>query len=368
MANLQVLQPQQHAQWMNVLERSFQYDFYHLPGYHLLAEQHGDGQAYLFVYTEEPYCIAVPLLLRSVDTVPGLEQCGEGWWDATSVYGYVGPVSSHVHIPESVKQDFRASLSDALQERQIVAIFSRFHPLIFQHKLLSRLGKCVSMGQTISIDLTLHIGEQRSHYRKNHKHGINKLVRLGVTCMHDQSMDCFEEFIDIYYETMRRVHASQYYFFSPTYFRDLMSMLKANAQLFVCLLDGNVICAGLFTLCNNIVQYHLGGTRNDFLKLAPTKLLFDTVRIWANEQKAHSFHLGGGVGSREDSLFQFKAGFSKQRHDFSVWCWVLLPEIYDRLYKEQTEWNNLNKLKPVSAQYFPAYRSQTILTSWGEAL
>jgi hypothetical protein len=362
MAHLQILQPQQHAQWMNVLERSFQYDFYHLPSYHLLAEQRGEGQAYLFAYMEEPYCIAVPLLLRPVGTVPGLGQCGEGWWDATSVYGYTGPVSSHVYIPESVQRDFRAALRDALQQRQIVTVFSRLHPLVLQHELIFGLGERTSIGRTVSIDLTLPIDEQRSHYRKNHKHGINKLVRMGATCLHDQNMDYLETFIDIYYETMNRVNASEFYFFDGIYFRNLISALKANMQLFVCLLDDDIICAGLFTLCNDIVQYHLGGTRNSFLKLAPMKLLFDTVRIWANEHKAHHFHLGGGVGSTEDSVFHFKAGFSKQRHAFSVWRWVLLPEMYYRLCKERNEWNNRYGLNLVSTEYFPAYRSSSILT------
>ena len=57
------------------------------------------------------------------------------------------------------------------------------------------------------------------------------------------------------------------------------------------------------------------------------KLLFDAVRLWANEHDARVLHLGGGVGNRGDSLFHFKAGFSKIRHQFSVWRWVLSPHI-----------------------------------------
>src|SRR4029077_566616 len=60
-------------------------------------------------------------------------------------------------------------------------------------------------------------------------------------------------------------------------------------QLFVVKMpDGEVISGGLFTLCNGIVQYHLGGTRNTALKLSPTVLIFDTVRRWSPKNGAHT--------------------------------------------------------------------------------
>lgn len=44
MTRLHVLRPGQHAQWLDVLAQSFQHDFYHLPSYHTLAEEQGEGQ------------------------------------------------------------------------------------------------------------------------------------------------------------------------------------------------------------------------------------------------------------------------------------------------------------------------------------
>jgi lipid II:glycine glycyltransferase (peptidoglycan interpeptide bridge formation enzyme) len=204
------------------------------------------------------------------------------------------------------------------------------------------------------MDLTLPLDVQRSRYRKNHKHGINRLRRLGVTCSCDKAY--LGEFIEIYYETMRRVRASDSYFFEHVYFEQLISTLDSQMQLFACLLEGNVICAGLFGLCGSIVQYHLGGTRDAFLELAPMKLLFDTVRVWANERGAHAFHLGGGTDAREDSLFHFKAGFSDQIHEFAIWRWVLRPDIYDRLSNEKTYWNQHTGLQPASTRLLNTFR------------
>jgi hypothetical protein len=127
------------------------------------------------------------------------------------------------------------------------------------------------------------------------------------------------DFVSVYYETMRRVRAQDGYFFEEEYFLGLAEQLGETLQLFIVRApDGEIMGGGLFTLCDGIVQYHLGGTRNAALKLSPAALMFDQVRLWGNEQGARFLHLGGGVGASEDSLFQYKAGFSHRRHTFAT--------------------------------------------------
>jgi len=355
-AELEILRPEQHAKWIEVLQSSFQYDFYHLPQYQALAEERGEGGAHLFLYKEGRYFVAIPLLVRPIDTIPCHAQTGKGWWDATSVYGYAGPIASHPDVPESVLHNFRSALSRTLQERQIVAVFSRLHPLIPQQGLLAGLGELVSAGQTVSIDLTLPVDVQRAQYRNNHKRDINMLRRLNLSCTHDDKVAFIDDFIEIYYETMRRAGASNAYFFEHLYFERLVTTLESTMHLFVCLLDNRVICGGLFALCDGIVQYHLGGTRNEFIELSPMKLLLDGVRLWANERQACVFHLGGGVGAQEDALFHFKAGFTDRRHEFTIWRWVLLPDVYDQLCEEKIRCSRQLGLDSVGNGFFPAYR------------
>jgi hypothetical protein len=47
------------------------------------------------------------------------------------------------------------------------------------------------------------------------------------------------------------------------------------------------------------------------------------------------FHLGGGKGGRNDSLFEDKAGFSPNRHPFHTWRLVTDREAYRRLVAER---------------------------------
>ena len=168
---------------------------------------------------------------------------------------------------------------------------------------------------------------------------------------------------------MRRVKAEESYFFDPTYFFDLAKSLGPVLKLFVVKMpDGEVISGGLFTLCEGIVQYHLGGTRDTALKLSPMVLLLETVRRWANENGAHIFHLGGGVGAKSDSLFQFKARFSRQRHQFTTWHWIVAPSAYYELSRQKDRWNSKCGLRATSASFFPAYRCPAELDTVPAAL
>lgn len=355
MAKLQALQTEQDAQWMDVLKQSSQYDFYHLPRYHALANEQGEGTARLFLYSEGDYFIAIPLLLRPVWTLPCHAELGKGWWDATSVYGYAGPIASHPDVPASVQRNFRAALREGLLERNVVTVFSRLHPLFPQREFLTTLGEYAPVGPTVSIDLNLPVDVQLSRYRENHKRDISKLRRLGATCLHDEERRYLDQFVSIYYENMCRVNATDSYFFEREYFDKLASM-ESQVHLFVCSLENEMVCGGLFLTCAGIVQYHLGGTRDEFLELSPLKLVLDTVRQWASELQAHVFHLGGGVSAREDDLFHFKAGFSEQTHEFALWRWVLLPDVHDQLYEGKVQWRKESGLDVDFSRYFPAYR------------
>jgi hypothetical protein len=368
MKRLRILGTDQPSEWMAVLAQTAAYDFYHLPRYHKFAEEQDEGTARLLVWSEERGTVALPLLLRRLEDVMGINGYSGGRRDAPSVYGYAGPVASGDALPEKIGANFRSALREVLEEWRVVAVFSRLHPLIPQQvDWLAGLGECKPLARTVSLDLTSPSGEQRARYRRNHKEGINKLRRRGVTVEHDRDTARLPEFIAIYHETMRRVGAATAYFFPPSYFARLRACLGPCLHLFVCRIEGEIACGGLFAECNGILQYHLGGTRDTFLRLAPMKLLFDEVREWATQRGVGVLHLGGGATTHpDDSLLHFKMGFSDRTHDFCVWRYTPTPEMYDRLCRDKARWNEENRLRPLAPDYFPAYRCPTVSTLTSE--
>jgi len=80
------------------------------------------------------------------------------------------------------------------------------------------------------------------------------------------------------------------------------------------------------------------------------------VRTWAKERGNIAFHLGGGVGGKNDGLFFFKTGFSKLVAEFYTWRIILNQSIYDdcvRIWEERSKTKSRNVM-----DFFPAYRKQ----------
>lgn len=353
---MEILTTENKNSWDRLIQSSYNYDFYHLCSYHHIAELKGEGKAYLFVYKENGKFIAVPFLLRSIWEIEGMKEVGKDWLDATSVYGYPGPVSNIPLKKNDILSRFGEALLDIFKEKSIVTAFSRLHP-IWQNNSFLKTGDLICSGKTVSIDLSLPLEEQWRKFRDNHKRDIKKLRSMSIKVYLDDDWKYMEDFIKTYTATMHRAKSLEYYFFDKQYFLLLKKYFGKNLKLFVAEYDGQIIGSGLFSLCNSIVQYHLGGINPDFRKFSPLKIIFDKVRIWATGQKAKLFHLGGGVGSCEDSLFHFKAGFSNKHHQFYVWKLEVNPSIFVELRKAHEKWRQENQWELINPDYFPLYRS-----------
>lgn len=347
--------------WSQELARIGHYDFYHTYHYHKLNCRSPDEQPVLFTYELDDILFALPLILRGINHE---EASTASLLDATSVYGYAGPVCSERVRAESVREGFIDELGEKLSAMRVVSVFSRLHPVLRNDWIVRGLGEVSATGATVSIDLTLSEQEQVRQYSSNHRRGLKKLITAGVTCEQSTCPDDLNEFMRIYTESMDRVGATADYYFDEKYFEDLVNSEDYQMKLFVCRFNRRVVSGGLFSSCGRIVQYHLGGTATDSLITAPSKLMFDTVRRWARETGHTDFHLGGGVGGRRDSLFSFKQGFSKKGVcPFNLWKWIVNPAIYAELVRDY----GVSKCDAADlsggAGYFPAYRAAKVRDS-----
>ena len=75
------------TEWNHIVNQCPQADFYHTYDYHQISKKE-DEQTVLLKYTEGESCILLPLLIRKIE--------GTDLKDATSVYGYAGPLSKGV--------------------------------------------------------------------------------------------------------------------------------------------------------------------------------------------------------------------------------------------------------------------------------
>lgn len=356
MSEISTIFSEQKLEWEQALTRADSYDFYHLPSYHTLHEKQGEGKGTLLVYEEDNKFIALPLLVREISQIPGLETFTD-YRDATSVYGYPGPiVNAAARQDEAFLSRFHHKLNQYARTQGWISVFSRLNPLLNNHLLLNGLGDVISLSDTVAIDLTLPEEEQTARYRKSHRYEIRRARREGMTVYHDNEWRDYERFIDLYIQTMKRVQAAPHYFFNRTYFDNLRAALGNRLRLYVATMDGDICAASLFVRTQNIIEYHLSASSVDCLKWAPSKLIIDEARQWGNRIGVRWLHLGGGVGSREDALLRFKAGFSPLRFRFFIWKWIVQPQIYNQLVQARDQWYRQPAQRPPDSTYFPSYR------------
>ena len=202
----------------------------------------------------------------------------------------------------------------------------------------------------VAIDLKITPEEQKKQYRKSNKSELNQLRRKGYEVVEAETDAEIDAFITIYHETMTRVEASKSYFFDREYFYNFLKNKCFKNRLLLAKYDGKICAGAIFTITNKIMQYHLAGTTEEFIKDTPMKLILDEARLLGNSLNLEYLHLGGGVGgSDEDSLFRFKSGFSDYRCEYKIWRMIVDTKTYNELVE-------LSKADKTST-FFPLYRS-----------
>jgi hypothetical protein len=344
--------------WLDTLHQ-LRYDIYHLPEYVALESRRNKAIPEAILIVDNEKIFFVPYLLRQCNDMFNGELASGEVFDVVSPYGYPGILLNEAaaSVPEFIEFAIN-QMMQVFRDKHVSSAFLRLHPILNQEfNNICTPDTCKVSGETVSIDLKLSDAEIWHQTRPEHRNKINKCKRYGLTARTVPFQQNINEFITIYEETMARVGASQFYYFDCEYFLHLVNALGEKLHLCIVELEEQAVCGGLFTECCGIVQYHLGGTRSEFLKQAPSKLMFDYVRFWAKERGNEVFHLGGGVGGAKDSLYHFKAGFSKQRHTFLTLRLITDKKKYLHLVDLRAKYLNTNVEKLLKTDFFPAYRS-----------
>ncbi|WP_299252471.1 peptidoglycan bridge formation glycyltransferase FemA/FemB family protein [uncultured Aquimarina sp.] len=330
--------------WDHFLIGIKHYDFYHTFDYHQIAKNEND-LAVLLTYKKGDLVIGFPIVIRNIPETT--------YYDATSVYGYCGPIVNK-NIEDFNNEEFIENLNEYFKNKNIVSVFSRLNPFIEnQNLILNSYGEIVLQGKLVNIDITASADVQHHNFQNRLRTHINKSRRNCIVKKATTKEEILE-FIDIYYENMKRVDAASFYFFSTDYFFSLIASKSFETEVLLAFdkETNKSIGGSIFIKTNKIIQYHLSGTKNEYLHLMPSKLLIDEMRIQGTEQKYEVFNLGGGLGgSNEDSLFRFKSSFSKCFKDFEIWKLVINQSVYNELVKKQGLINMINDIN-----FFPLYR------------
>lgn len=335
-----VLDPLDPA-WGAVL-REVPHDVYHLPGYALVVESQEHVKVRLAVVSEGDMRLAAPFMVKSIPASLGADNI---LVDITVPYGYPGPVCSSDDV--NVQRDGILALLEGFRALGAISVFVRCHPFVgVSLDSLRPYGDVVVHGDQVYLDVPELPEDVVSAFRRDHRYNISTALRAGYSLRIDDDSD-YETFPDLYRENMRRVGASEYYLFDDAYFKRMRSLLRENLHLVTVVgPEGDTAAQSMMFACGTIGQYHLAGTSARHLKAAPQKLgILGMIRL-SQELGIIQFNLGGGVGGQDDSLFEFKAGFSSSRKPFATARFIL----------DEQRYANLSSGGCAPAGFFPAYR------------
>jgi Acetyltransferase (GNAT) domain len=344
-------------QCLNALDR----DIHHLPGYLELEAQRYEATPEAVIIRDEDRVFFLPYLIRDCHQLADLAKFRqEKIYDVVSPYGYPGMLVNQAgQNPEFIKNCLNLTCR-LWQEKNICSAFIRLHPILNDY-INSSIStddkfKMCTQGDVVIVDLNQDLDEIWKQTRRNHRCSIKKLRQSGFTAKIGSVDRYLDVFIEIYQETMDRVNATTNYYFTREYFQGLVAALGDRLSMCVVELDGTVVAATLITESSGIVQYHLGGTRTEFLPQSPATIAIDCVIHWAKARGNHYLNLGGGLGSSKDSLYHFKAGFSNLSKSFVTIKAIVDNELYERLTCLRAESLKMTLPEIKTESFFPIYR------------
>lgn len=358
---IQTITFRQKDKWDCIVLSFTNYDVYYLHGYVDAFRLHGDGEPVLMYYESETesfrgMCVAMKRDLSLLSwTKEYLKP--EKWFDLTTPYGYGGWLFNGDANSDNMHQ-FYNEYKDYMLKNNYVSSFVRYSPVLKNMEPFRSICpvNVINLGKTISIDLSSEELIWQNITSKN-RNMIRKAIKNNVQILHCKPtralMDTFKE---IYDEAMMADNAFSYYFFSELFYCSIIDNLSDNTEIFYALHDGEIIAMSIMLHCNKFMHYHLSGTKSQFRQLAPTNLLIYEAALWGCQNGLELFHLGGGVGSGEDSLFRFKAAFNRNS-DFQF---AIGQEIFnEEMYQQLVDWRKDNDISFNDASsFFPVYRQK----------
>jgi hypothetical protein len=216
--------------------------------------------------------------------------------DVVTPYGYGGPVGEPLG-------GFPAAYEAWCARRGVVSSFVVFHPLLAAATAPFRR---TALAGTVVWDLATD--ELLPAMHKHHRRLVRRAQRAGYDVAVEPRPAGLDDFVAIYERTMERQDAAPFYFFPPSYWEALardVPLVRVDVRE-----RGRLIASALGMGEPPLLHYHLGAAADAARGTGASHLALYELARWGREHGFTTFHLGGGVGGRADSLLEYKLRFA----------------------------------------------------------
>lgn len=272
------------------------------------------------------------------------------YFDIVTPYGYGGPVIHWTNDKEKLIQAYMDDFGRYTEKEHIIAEFVRFHPILGNGVDFKEVYKSIFDRKTVGTNLTYDdvvAKEFSKHKRKDIRKALkNPEIRYEVT----ENPSTLQDFLKIYYSTMDRDKADDYYYFKPDYFQTMLEKFREHITAGRVFLGDQLIAMGVYFRYGKYLHAHLSGTLSEYLDYSPANILKYALAVYGHENGYEVIHYGGGSSrSPENGLYRFKKEFGKNTEfDFYIAKKVWNEEIYKQICSAVGA--------DVNSDFFPAYR------------
>ncbi len=321
-------------------------DIYFEPDYARLYET-ADEKAIEYRY-ESKYGVITNLFLKRKINIPLSD--GVQYYDITTPYGYGGPVILSATDKEKLISAYMEDFKSYTIRENIVSEFIRFHPIIGNGLDFQKAYNAIYDRKTVGTNLTYDdvIGTEFSKHKRKEIRRILKNPDIHYKI--DEEPETLDDFLAIYYSTMDRDGANEYYYFKREYFRNMLEKLRGHIITGKVFLGNKLIAMGVYFRYGKYLHAHLSGTLSEYLEYSPAYILKYALVLYGSEMGYEVIHYGGGSSpSKENGLYRFKREFGKNTiFDFyiakKIWNYYLYEKFCTAVDSD------------INTLFFPAYR------------
>ncbi len=320
-------------------------DIYFDKEYAKLYEKIENGKVEEFILKSKNGIIKNLFLKRKIEN--------EDFFDIITPYGYGGPIIIETDNKEKLLKEYDEQFSNFCSENNIVSEFIRFHPIYANVLDFKNVYEVEYSRKTIGTNLKDFNDPVQEEFSKNARREIKQALKKDIQVHIIEKPDNLDNFKKLYYETMERNDASEYYYFDENYFNEMILKLKDYILLIELEYESEIIASEIYLIKGKILHAHLLGSCSKLLELNAGSLIEATAANWGKEHGYNYIHHGGGrTSDPEDSLFKYKKKFGKNT-EFNFY---IGKKVWNKgIYKKLVEKKQLSK-EEKGSNFFPLYR------------
>lgn len=314
--------------------------------YGKLYESIEDGELTIFNFENEYGKVKNMFIKRKIPF--NLEN--KEFFDIVTPYGYGGPVVEETSDEQKLLADYFEAFSNYCQINNIITEFIRFD--LFENTQIreSFYGDVSLVGNNIVRDLSIPVNKD---IRKNILRNAKLAKENGIKIIFDNTGEHVDKFLEVYYSTMERNGAEDYYYFNKSFFEQIHKTMRDQFLYLHAVMDGKVISTALVLIGKERSFGFLAGTLKDYYVYHPEALVELTTIQWLKDKGLTKYILGGGHKG-EDGIYLHKKGYARHGdHPFYVGKKVHDPVIYEKLIQLRQTLGNFD----METSFFPKYRT-----------